>query len=412
MSTLAPENATAGAANAGAARPDPSAQQILTPRVGKVLRRALFWALAGVFALVVAVIALGNAGSTALGEPLASDNASPAGGMALAEVLRQQGVTVVAASTLDEAADAIDSPADTTLLIYDTGLYLGDDRLREAVALADTVVFVDPSFTALDEIAPAVAQAGFVDGVLEADCDVRAVDRAETVSGGGSGFRVIDESVDATACLGSGDDVYSLVQLERGDTTLTLLGTTDALSNGFIANDGNAAFALTLLGAHGTLVWYLPSFGDVPGDGTATIGDLSPTWVLPVVWLLAITALIAAFWQGRRFGPLVIENLPVTVRSSETMLGRARLYEKSNSRLRALDSLRIGTVQRLSILCGLPRVATVDEVVAAVSARTGAQIADVRALLVEREPTSDRELVALSDALLTLEADVARRVRT
>jgi hypothetical protein len=320
-------------------------------------------------------------------------------------------VTVVAASTLEEAADAIDSPADTTLLIYDAGLYLTDERLLEAVALADTVVLVDPSFTALDAVAPSVAQAGFVDGVLEADCAVRAVDRAETVSGGGSGFRVIDESADATVCLGSGDDVHSLVQFDGGDSTLTQLGTTDALSNGFIADNGNAAFALTLLGAHDTLVWYLPSFGDVPGDDSLTIGDLSPTWVLPVVWLLAVTALIAAFWRGRRFGPLVIENLPVTVRSSETMLGRARLYEKSSSRLRALDSLRIGTVQRLAILCGLPRVATVDEVVAAVSAVTGAQLADVSALLVEREPATDRELVALSDALLTLEADVARRLR-
>jgi hypothetical protein len=107
----------------------------------------------------------------------------------------------------------------------------------------------------------------------------------------------------------------------------------------------------------------------------------------------------------------VIENLPVTVRASETMLGRARLYEKSSSRLRALDSLRIGSVQRLAAACGLPRTATVDEVVAAVAAVTRAQPGDIRSLLIDAVPHTDRDLISYSDALLTLERDVARAIR-
>ena len=64
--------------------------------------------------------------------------------------------------------------------------------------------------------------------------------------------------------------------------------------------------------------------------------------------LLLLVFLAAAFWRGRRLGPLVVENLPVVVRASETMEGRARLYQKSSARLHALDALRIGAIQRLA----------------------------------------------------------------
>ncbi|MEQ1735932.1 MAG: DUF4350 domain-containing protein, partial [Rhodoglobus sp.] len=61
--------------------------------------------------------------------------------------------------------------------------------------------------------------------------------------------------------------------------------------------------------------------------------------------------------------------------------------------------------------CGLPRLATVDEVVTTVAAVTGVQGVEVRRLLIDDIPTSDRELLALSDALHTLERDVTRASR-
>jgi hypothetical protein len=120
----------------------------------------------------------------------------------------------------------------------------------------------------------------------------------------------------------------------------------------------------------------------------------------------------AAVWHGRRMGPLVIENLPVTVRASETMLGRARLYENSSSRLRALDSLRIGSLGRLAVLCGLPRVATVDDVVTSVSKLVKTQPLEIRRLLVDDIPGNDRELIRLSDDLLLLEREVTTAIRS
>jgi hypothetical protein len=93
------------------------------------------------------------------------------------------------------------------------------------------------------------------------------------------------------------------------------------------------------------------------------------------------------------------------------MLGRARLYQRSAARLRALDALRIGSVQRLAGLCGLPRTASVDDVVASVASVTGEDAAGIRRLLIDVTPASDAELVVLSDELLELERAVAAAVR-
>jgi hypothetical protein len=100
----------------------------------------------------------------------------------------------------------------------------------------------------------------------------------------------------------------------------------------------------------------------------------------------------------------------VTVRANETMQGRARLYEKSSARVRAIDSLRIGAVQRIAALCGLPRVATVDDVIAGAAAVTGIDPVEVRRVLLDAAPATDRDLVKLSDDLLTLERSVATSV--
>lgn len=381
----------------------------LTPRLRTTARRWAFWVGAGLVALIVALIALASVGSAGDAAPLDPESPAPGGTMALAEVLRDQGVDVSVVRSLDDASDAVTDRATTTLVIYDAALYLDESKLRDAVDLADTVILMDPAFDELQAVAPELAQAGPVEGPIDADCALPPVERAGTVSGDGTGYRVIDEDADAITCLGSGDDVYSVIELRRDGARFIALGAVGALTNEHIIENGNAAFALGLLGEHENLVWYLPSFADIEVE--ESLADLTPPWVTPVIMLLVLTGIAAAIWRGRRLGPLVIENLPVTVKSSETMLGRARLYSRSSSRLRALDSLRIGSIQRLAALCGLPRVATVDEVVAAVAGLTGAQTADIHRLLVDAQPQTDRDLIAYSDALLTLERDVTRALR-
>ncbi len=402
-------------------------QTVITPTVRRVLRRALFWIGAGVAALLIAVLSLGIAGTAVDGPRLSPENPAPAGAKALAEVLRQQGVEVISTASLAETRGAISDPSRTTLLLVDADGFLDDAQLREATGLANRVIIADPGFLQLRVLAPGVNQAGDLAGPIEKSCTLRELQRVETISGETRVYRVGDVTADATAddtaddtapatavtaqCFGDEESGYSLIELGSQERRLTLLGATGALTNGAIINDDNAAFALTVLGAEPRLVWYLPSLDDVPDSGGNAFADLTPGWVTPVMLLLFITFIAAAVWQGRRFGPLVIENLPVTVRSSETMQGRARLYERSSARLRALDALRVGTIRRLGVLCGQPRIASVDEIVLAVASVTDTQVTGLRSLLIDAVPDSDGALVGLSDALLRLERDVEKAVR-
>jgi len=384
---------------------------VLTPRLRTTATRSLFWIAAGIFLLTVAIVSMNLAGTATEGPPLDPTSPREDGTMALAEVLRQQGVDVVVTTTLDGTRNALESSGESSLFFSNADGYLNDDQIVEVVSLAETVVFADPDFSALLAVAPEVAQAGASYATVDASCSAPIASNAPTITSGPTTLRVVEPDANAMTCYGTEDDGFGLVTLERANTELVLLGATDALSNGDITAADNAAFAVKLLGGNTTLVWYTPSFTDVAGGGTKSADELAPGWVLPGVWLGILTLLTAALWRGRRFGPLVIEKLPVTVRSSETMQGRARLYEKSGARLHAVDSLRIGTIRRLAALCGMASTASVDDVILRVSPLTDHPVAQLRQLLVEKVPQSDHELIALSDELLVLEESVQRAIR-
>jgi hypothetical protein len=386
-----------------AERPAPTEDQAVTPTLRSTARRVVFWLAIAVVVLIIVGLVAVLSRTAAMGQPLASDNPAPGGSMALVEVLKNQGVHVTATSSLADTTDAVVSADQTTILLYDPSSYLERDQLESLTDLADRIIVVDPRFFQLNVLAPDVARDGPVDGPLTADCRLPAVEKAEKVSGDLTGYR-IGAGSDAVGCLDSGDDVYSVVQ---ADDHVTVLGAVGALTNGQIAQDGNAALVLNLLGEHNRLIWYLPSIADLDVPAPPP----SPAWLIPAIGLLGLAAVAIAFWRGRRLGPLVVENLPVTVRASETMLGRARLYEKSGARLRALDALRVGSVQRIAKLVGLSRHATLDEIVNAAAALTGRPPTDIRALLVDDVPGNDKDFVRRSDELLTLEQEVARAVR-
>ncbi|MFC5929178.1 DUF4350 domain-containing protein [Cryobacterium melibiosiphilum] len=407
-----------------ASAPPPANAPATTPTLRAAGKRSLFWILAVVGGLLVAVLAtVFAAGTGAGGRPLAADNAAPAGGRALAEVLRQQGVTVTVTDTLEETRAAASAAPDATLFTTDPDGLLTAERYGDLADIVPNTVLVDPDFLALQALAPGVGFGGESSSdELTATCALPAARAAQTLSPGGrtlgtGGLEIGDDlgslpgAAGVTACFPSGDDRFSVVQLTSGSAegdaddsaALTLVADATLFSNEKIATYGNAALALGLLGATDDVIWYLPTLGDVAVTGPPSLGELTPGWVTPVLVLLVLTTLTAALWRGRRFGALVPENLPVTVKGSETMEGRARLYSRSNARLRALDTLRIATVARLARQVGLARSATLDEVLVAVAASTGRPLDQVRSVLVGADPTTDRDLIALTDRLRELE---------
>ena len=123
---------------------------------------------------------------------------------------------------------------------------------------------------------------------------------------------------------------------------------------------------------------------------------------------LAVVVLLLAWWQGRRLGPLVAENLPVVVRASETVEGRGRLYRSRRARDRAADALRTAALQRMLPRLGLTATAPPTAVAEAVSQRGGERPDIVHHALYGPAPATDDDLVALAGMLDNIERQVRR----
>jgi hypothetical protein len=387
------------------------------PRPAAPPRRPLRGVLIGVgiavvFVLVAVVVYAVTRPQEREADYLSPASGSPAGSRAVVNVLRDQGVDVEEATTLTEVRAVDSDPAETTLVLYDYYLVLGSDQRRELFEIADRIVVLDALDNELDDFAPGVIYAGDDFGTtFAADCDLPAAGKAQAIAGPSLLYDIADADAEVTGCFDAGDGLYSVVHTQTRGSAVTIVGMSRAFTNGEILDAGNAAFALNLLGEHETLIWYRPDLSELDSGEIPTAVNLTPPWVTPLVLLFLLFGLAAAIWRGRRLGPLVAERLPVVVRANETMEGRARLYERAGAREHALDSLRIGAIARLARSCGLPRRATVDEVIDTVAALTGRDREALDDLLVDRIPGHDGSLVELSDELLLLEAEVTRIVR-
>ncbi|WP_309123608.1 DUF4350 domain-containing protein [Arthrobacter sp.] len=372
------------------------------------LTRARGWIALGVLLGIVVVIGVVFAGSGAQ-DPLSPDNAAPEGARAVAEVLRDEGVEVVRAESLEDAIDRLEGP-DDTLLLHDPNTWLTAGQLGNIGGLADRTVLIEPSLGMLTQLANGIRSAGVVPADVEeplqaacADPDARA---AAAVSPGGLSYR------GAVTCFplpGGEGGRPAGVFATTADARVAVLGNGDIISNGFIDEQGNAALALRVLGSTSTLVWYQPTENDLAiSSGPVDPLSLLPDFVNPLMIWLLITALLAILWRGRRLGPLVTEPLPVVVRSAETAAGRARLYQDAGSVDHAVQTLRAATLNRLASALRIPPSSSRATVVAAAAQKTGREFGDLDQLLNSYSPRSDAQLVQWSQELEKLEQEIRR----
>jgi hypothetical protein len=118
--------------------------------------------------------------------------------------------------------------------------------------------------------------------------------------------------------------------------------------------------------------------------------------------MLIVLGLIVALWRGRRLGPVVVEPLPVVVRSAELVEGHGRLYERGRAGAEVAAALREGARTRLAARFGLPSTATSAQVAYAVELHSHISAA---ALVPPRDepPPTVVTLVALAAELDELE---------
>ncbi len=340
---------------------------------------------------------------------LSASNPAPEGAQAAVRVLQAQGVDVVEAGDYARALDLL-GEGGAALMLFDPNEYLSGPQLSELGSAAQKKVLVEPTFAQLRALAPDISQAGLVPqevidaGSVEgAGCKAPAGEAAGSVTAGGLAYR---GPLTCFTVTGSGEPAAGLFA-QSADGSAAVLGYTGLLANESIAGNGNAALALWSLGSAETLVWYLPVPADIPaGEAPATPFSLLPDWVNPLlVWTLVVAAL-AAFWRGRRLGPLAMEPMPVVVRAAETAEGRARLYQDSRALDRAADNLRAGTMVRLAARLRLGPGSTAADVVQAAARSTGRSAGEIDSLLNRHTPGNDSDLVAWSQELLHLEEEI------
>lgn len=384
---------------------DPGRQDLVGQEQEKARRRpsrVAFWVAFGAFALVMGIIIAAFTPSlTELSRAaLAPDHPGPDGAGAVTEVLRDHDIEVIQTSS---RADAQQSAGGATLVVGNTRM-LSDKAFEQLISTADIVVLIDPSATQLDT-AMGAERAGFAGSAVASACSDPRFSDIKTAAIGSlySGER---------GCFPSGDG-YGLLISELDGRTMFAVDGTHVLANSEISQQGNAALSLRLLSQRDRVIWYVPSAenSDLAGNDAPTLGSLTPRWVTPVIVLLFATALAAIWWRGRRIGPLVLERLPVTVKLTETLEGRAKLYAKGRDHAHAASILRRNTIRVIARAVGLGASAPVQAVSDAASALLGLNPSETLATLGGSAPHTDAELMQLSDRLIQLESAIGAAFR-
>lgn len=340
-----------------------------------------------------------------LGGALNPESPGPNGAQALAELTREQGVLIEIARSHTSAAARLTPGA--TLVLTDPPA-LSDAAVMELVQSADHAVLLSSSSRMLRLLG--LGESTVNAGRVQAGCDVPEFARVGAIDA----ERLFTPGPDVTACFVDGEGDAAVLRGIDGDTTVTLLDARNLLSNQHLAENGNAALGLALLAQTDEVVWYVPSFTDSDrGDGDpAGLGELTPDWVTPVILLLLLAGVTAIVWRGRRFGPLVAESLPVTVRASETMHGRARLTAKAADAPHAAAVIRDGTRTRLASRLALSPRASATEIADAASDRLRVPRGSLYELIDGAAPQGDHDLIDLARRLAELETAVDAAVRT
>ncbi|MFJ9714840.1 DUF4350 domain-containing protein [Streptomyces sp. NPDC101213] len=394
------------AATPPATSASPTARQVWTRSRGVAL--ALVLLLAG--AAVLATLR-----SDARHHALDPRSGDPHGSRAVAELLADHGVSTRVVTTVAEARTA--TGPDTTLLVAAPDLLTEHRRreLRSATAgSGGRTLLVAPGARSVEALAPGVTTAPVTSrtSTLDPDCALPAARRAGSADTGG--IRYLTTRRDADECYPS-NRLATLVRVPDttggGDTVV--LGAPDILHNDRLDEEGNASLALQLLGSRPHLLWYLPSLSDTSAadqDEEKSFFDLIPSGWLWGTLQLFVAAVLAALWRARRLGPLVPEKLPVAIRASETVEGRARLYRRADARDRAATALRSATRTRLALLAGIPvtQAHTPEALVPALSTHLGGDGRSLHSLLFGPPPTDDTGLITLADQLDALEREVRR----
>jgi len=333
------------------------------------------------------------------GLPMDPESTSRDGARALVTLLRDNGIDVVEARSVDDVERA--ARPDSLLVLAETHYPLDDDALHRIAALPGDRLLVEPLSSTREQLASEIRLGEVSRFGGPPACDMRGADRAGDVDFGSSVTYEGTGKVSITSCYGG-----AVVRYSDGRRTITAVGSSDFMTNSRLLREGNAALAMNLAGTQPRVIWYAPTRAEGEAVGNASIIDLIPDRVDWIVLALCVAVGLVALWQARRIGPLVSEDLPVVVRASEAVEGRGRLYRSRRARDRAADALRTATLARMLPRLGLGPNASTSAVAQTIAQRIGRDPNELTHWLFGSAPGTDGALVDIARHLDEIERQV------
>lgn len=347
-----------------------------------------------VCALLAVAVAVLLQDTSRTNAPLDPDNPGAQGTRALSRVAADD-VEVRTARDADALAALRPGEGDTVVVTAPSSLGASTVERLQKDAAGATVVLLEPDHTVLGLFGlPDESYAAGAD-VVGADCtDGRFADLEIRVDAG--------RAYPGPGCFPT-EHGFLLAEPRDG---LVLLGASSALTNDQVLGSDNAALGLRLVGSGDRLVWYVPDPADLTASDAVPLSALLPPSLGPGLLVVAAALLALVLWRGRRFGPLSVEPLPVTVRATESTRSRGRLYHRAHDRAHAATALRTALLADAARHLGLG-AATPGTVAEAVAARTGRHLDEVATLLLDpAPPATDAALTQLATDLATLDREV------
>ncbi|MBM7824893.1 hypothetical protein JOD55_000720 [Arcanobacterium pluranimalium] len=329
--------------------------------------------------------------------PYSPDSYMEKGSAALATLLKNEGVEVVHVTSPEQLRD-VDSR--TTVLVTSPTSMSDEDIATMVDADARIIVVGNTDFIDLEAW-------GFNGSIglrssrsVVADCENPAAKIADEIGPTSAGL----SNPPAHSCFLLGNE--AVWATSASNPKISFFGAPDIFTNKYLAERGNAAFAMHILGSQPKLFW-------IEGYTDFTIGaQEKDTTALPD-WLIytSIAALLSGLWlvvtRLRRFGKLVPESMPVVVPFGETQAGRARLYARGKDYPYAASILRAATIQAAASRYGLHRYSSRDDVVSAFATASRLSPPQLSDLLYTREVRSERDLQRLSADLNELTKEIS-----
>ena len=197
-------------------------------------------------------------------------------------------------------------------------------------------------------------------------------------------------------CFPGRNGSYEVV-VHRGQGSVIVLGGTSSLTNEYLRQADDGAFALNLVGTTGPVVFGPPLSSEA--ERQRSLWALLPNRAKAAIVGLCLAAALFALMRGRRLGRPVIEEPLSPIPAGELVHATGRLYRRARAAGYSGRLLRETTVQHISHRLGLPAEVSTEDLQAAVAQSGGLAEDRLRRAFAGQEPASDEELIALSGEL-------------